>query len=206
MFRNANILMALITFMSFSAPAQAFSHDYIMFNRSSVESDIWFSQSFGVNNSSLIFKSQNSEVPASSWKGAASRSEFGIETMKFFQISAGMENLKLSKQDSSATTIEGVRAFSEFKLVFSAPIFNVEVGGGLAGGNLEYSNRVTSASLFSMSRFYTFGINHYMTSRVSLFGKANSSIESIRRTGGDQSITGIDGTINTFSAGLRISL
>lgn len=206
MLRTLKIITALVALMSLSESARAFSHDYIMFNRSSVESDIWFSQSFGVNNSSLLFKSQNSDLPASSWKGAASRSEFGIETLKFFQLSAGMENLKLKKQDSSSTSIEGIRAFSEFKLVFSAPIFNVEVGGGIIGGNLEYSNLVTSASLFSMGRFYSFGINHYLTSRVSIFGKANSSMESIRRTGGDPSITGIDGTVNTFSAGLRISL
>jgi hypothetical protein len=206
MLRTLKIITALVATMSLSESAMAFSHDYIMFNRSSVESDIWFSQSFGVNNSSLLFKSQNSDLPASSWKGAASRSEFGIETLKFFQLSAGMENLKLKKQDSSSTSIEGIRAFSEFKLVFSAPIFNVEVGGGIIGGNLEYSNLVTSASLFSMGKFYSFGINHYLTSRVSIFGKANSSMESIRRTGGDPSITGIDGTVNTFSAGLRISL
>lgn len=196
----------LVSALSFSVKASAFSHDYIMINRSSIESDLWFSQTYGVSSSSFSFNSENSESKPSSWRGVSSRSEFGLETMKFFQISGGVEILKLAKQDSSSNVMEGARAFSEFKLVFSAPIFNVEVGGGLAGGNLNYATKDTTASLFSTSRFYTFGINHYMTSRISVFGKANSSIESIKRTGGDPTITGVEGILNTFSGGIRISI
>jgi len=198
--------MLLVGALGLSMKASAFSHDYIMINRSSVESDLWFSQTYGVSSSSFTFNSENSESKPSSWRGATSRSEFGMETMKFFQISAGVEILKLVRQDASSSSLEGARAFSEFKLVFSAPIFNVEVGGGLAGGNLNYATKETSASLFSTSRFYTFGINHYMTSRISVFGKANSSMESLKRTGGDPTITGVEGILNTFSGGIRISL
>jgi hypothetical protein len=198
--------MLIVATLGISAKASAFSHDYIMINRSSVESDLWFSQTYGVSSSSFTFNFENSESKPSSWRGVSSRSEFGIESMKFFQISAGAEFIKLSKQDNTSSSIDGARAFSEFKLVFSAPIFNVEVGGGIAGGNLNYASKVTAASLFSTSRFYTFGINHYMTSRISVFGKANSSIESIKRTGGDPTLTGIEGILNTFSGGIRISL
>jgi hypothetical protein len=177
-----------------------------MFNRSSVETDLWFSQSYGASVSSLNLKINNEISETSTWKGTNSRTEFGLESLKFFQISAGIESINLKRQDAKMHSLAGVRGISEVKFVFSAPIFNVEVGGGMAAGNLDYLTNTTSTQLFATSRFYSFSINHYIASRISLYGRANSSMESIRRTGGDNALTGIDGVINTFMAGLRISI
>lgn len=196
----------VLLMLASSVEAFGFSHDYIMFNRSSIDTDLWFSQSFGASASSLNLKINNQLSEPSTWKGTSSRTEFGLESMKFFQISAGIENLDLKRQDSKMHSISGMRAFSELKFVFSAPIFNVEVGGGMAAGNLDYLTNTTNSELFATSRFYSFGINHYLSSRISLFGRGHSSTESIRRTGGDNHLTAIDGVINTFMGGLRISL
>jgi hypothetical protein len=192
------MLRFLLVFL-FSSVAWGFDHQYIMTNRSSITTDTWFSESIGSSVGKISSDvNQDPEV----WRGFFLRSEIGMETMKFFQFSTGVEISRITRQDH-LDRIEAIKTYSEAKMVFSAPMLNVEVGGGVVLGNARYA--IINATDMNVSGYYyTLGINRYITSNLSFFTRGNAEIVRMKRTGGDPNLKSAEGTINSGSMGIRI--
>jgi hypothetical protein len=177
----------------------AFDHQYIMTNRSSITNDVWFSESVGATTGKI---SSNVNPVSEVWRGYSLRSEIGMETMKFIQFSSGIEISKLTRQDY-LDRIEAIKAYTEIKFVFSAPMLNVEVGGGIISGPTRYAI-INATDMNSTGHYYTMGINRYLSSNLSVFTRGNMEIMRMRRTGGDPNLRTVDGTLTTGSMGIQI--
>lgn len=178
----------------------AFDHQYIMTNRSSITNDVWFSEAVGATTGKIR---SNVNPDSETWRGYFLRSEIGMETMKFIQVSSGIEISKLTRQDY-LDRIEAIKAYTELKFVFSAPMLNVEVGGGVISGPARYAI-INATDTNSTGHYYTMGINRYISSNFSVFTRGNMEIMRMRRTGGDPNLKSVDGTLNSGSMGIRIS-
>lgn len=179
---------------------QAFDHQYIMTNRSSITNDVWFSEAIGATTGKIR---SNLNPDSETWRGFYLRSELGMETMKFVQFSSGIEIAKLTRQDY-LDRIESIRAYTEMKFVFSAPMLNIEVGGGIISGPTRYAI-INATDMNSAGHYYTMGINRYISSNFSVFTRGNVEIMRMRRTGGDPNLNSVDGVLNSGSMGIRIS-
>jgi hypothetical protein len=145
----------------------------------------------------------NINPEAETWRGYSLRSEIGMETMKFIQFSSGFELSRLNRQDY-LDRIEAIKAYTEIKFVFSAPMLNVEVGGGVISGPTRYAI-INATDMNGSGHYYTMGINRYISSNFSVFTRGNMEIMRMRRTGGDPNLKAVDGILNSGSMGIRIS-
>ncbi len=187
-----------------SAPAFASSHSYINQMRSSVRTNVLVSQ--GVEGEFGAYKSTSlDDYPASqNWRGYGFRSSVGLELMKFIQFSAGHTFSNMRNQNSALERLTGSKAFAETKLVFTAPVANLELGGGIIGARLDYQRAADIAEFYGSGVYYSLGMNYFMTPSVSVYGTAKINQENLLKSSGVAPVNNLK--TNTTSLGLGFSL
>jgi hypothetical protein len=206
---NLNVVVKVVgalLLLGASSGAFAQNHGYITTMRSSSKSYLYVSQSVdgelgrwdlsgkrSITDSLTGAISRESGQWGQTWQGFGIGTHVGLELLKFVQFTAGHTFVNLRNKDDGLENVDGSRLNAGGKLVFSAPVGNLEVGGGLLASRLGYQNRIETGSLYGSGYYYSLGMNHFISSQVSFFGNVKMNTERLVRSGGS---TGI-GTIHT---------
>lgn len=176
------------------ALAQAVSHNYINTTRSSYKSKIFVSQAvegeFG--STSLQTDSSNpliakSGTSTAKWQGYNLTSTIGLEILKFIQFNVAHSSVNLKSVKSSLEKIGGSRLSGGARLVFLAPVANLELGGGIIGTRYDYQKDLETADFYGSGVYYSLGMNYFMNDQVSVFGVAKLIDEHSVKSGGNAS-------------------
>ena len=195
--QTKTLLMALGTvFVCFGPLAEhalaqsGVSHNYVNTYRSSSITHIFVSQSiegeygdFELNKSG---SGLTASVPSSEkWRGYNLTQTFGLEILKFVQFTAAHSMINLRASSSGLERLGGSRFSAGARLVFLAPVANLEAGGGVIGTRYDYQRDMTTSDFYGSGVYYTLGFNYFISEKVSIFGQAKSIDELSMRTGGD---------------------
>lgn len=195
--------------------SMAQSHAYINTMRSGTQSSIFVQQSVDGEYGQYLLKRVPVEgaatAPASStskayWRGYGIGTTLGLEMMKFVQVNAGHTFVNLRSRDDGLESLAGSRLHAGLRLAFSAPLANLEIGGGVIGSRLDYQKGLENVSVYGSGAYYSLGLNYFLSSRVSCYAEAKLSNEHLVRQGGSQSLSSIDTETTHMGLGFRIWL
>ena len=194
-----------------AAMAQNVSHSYVNLTRSSVVSHIFVEQSlegeFGQYSTSGRKDSEQGVVAyrdTQDWKGYGLGTQIGIEWMKFVQFTAGHTFVNMRHRDDSLESLSGSRLHAGARLVFLAPLFNLELGTGAQGSRLDYQKQLENATFHGSGLYQEIAVNYFTSSRISVFCRGKVAREHLARTGGDSSVKDMDTATTQLGAGFRI--
>lgn len=197
-----------------SSTAMAQSHAYITQMRSSTTSHVFVQQSvdgeYGRYSVMGSIKDEDgtkkSFTDSQTWKGYGIGTTFGLEMMKFVQFIAGHTFINMRYRDDALQSLNGSRLHAGMRLVFQAPVANLELGSGLQGSRLDYQKQLDNASFYGSGMYYSIGANYFMSNAVSVYFEAKQSKEHLVRTGGSSAAEQIDTSTTQMGLGFRIWL
>lgn len=193
--------------MGFAHDTFAETHAMIQSMRSSSETNVFVSQCVeGEYGAFTKFRSGEKDTAAESriWRGYGFRNTLGLELMKFTQFSVSHTFVNMRSKADSLENIHGSRFTGELKLVFAAPIGNLEAGGGFLGSRYDYQRQLDNADYLASGYFYSLGVNYFMSSRVSIFSQGKMNRENLVRNAGSAEVSNIK--TETSSVGMGFSL
>ena len=174
-----------------SVDAYAQAHNYINNRRSSTVSHFFVTQSvdgeFGRFNTTGKESTPEGMIDTSSspyWQGFGIGSAVGLEVLKFIQFNAGHTFVNMRNRNDGLEKIDGSRLNGGVRLVFTAPVANLEAGGGVLASRMDYTKRLDSATFYGSGYYYTLGLNYFISSQVSFFGNIKMNHENLVRNGG----------------------
>ena len=192
--------------------AQNVSHQFVNTERSSAVTHIFVSQSiegefgeFELNSSSASIGHSGGKDTAK-WQGYNLTQTFGLELFKFLQFSASHSMMNMRSQSSSLQHLGGSRFSGGARLVFLAPVANLEAGAGVIGSRYDYQNQLNTANFYGSGVYYSLGFNYFMNERVSVFGQGKMINEHAVRNGGNSSTTSISAKTTNLGMGFTLWL
>jgi hypothetical protein len=187
------------------------SHNYLNTYRSSGMTHIFVSQSIEgeYGDFTLATKGGNGSTAASGvsttkWQGYNLTQTFGLELMKFVQFNVAHSMMNMRSSKSGLERLGGSRFSGGMRLVFLAPVANLEAGGGVIGTRYDYQRDLSTSDFYGSGVYYSLGFNYFMSERVSLFGQAKSIDEHSVRTGGDAEASTISSKTTNLGFGFTL--
>jgi hypothetical protein len=186
------------------------SHNYLNTYRSNSQTHIFVSQSIEGEYGDFTVTSTGSNAAASAgvvkskWQGYNLTQTFGLELMKFVQFNAAHSMMNMRSSKSGFERLGGSRFSGGMRLVFLAPVANLEAGGGVIGTRYDYQRNLTSSNFYGSGVYYSLGFNYFMSERVSLFGQAKSIDEHSVKTGGDSETSTISSKTTNIGVGFTL--
>ena len=210
---NSFFSLALLTLISVAAmtlgaeDAQAqYSHKMISHNRSSMVNYLYISQGIEGEYGDYISSLENGETESELWQGYGFRNAIGLELLKFIQLSANHTFVNNSAKNNGSKRISGSRLSAAMKLVFSAPVVNLELGGGMIGSRLDYQHLLDHSTMYGSGVFYEVGLNYFVSQRVSFFGHVKQNRENLMRGSGSTAVKRIQTETMSIGTGFSVWL
>jgi hypothetical protein len=205
-------IITTMTVGATTAKAQATpSHDYLNTYRSSAMTHIFVSQSIeGEYGDVTITNSKSTGLTAaatpitSKWRGYNLTQTFGLEVLKFVQFNVAHSMMNMRSSSSGLERLGGSRFSGGMRLVFLAPVANLEAGGGVIGSRYDYQHDLTSSDFYGSGVYYSLGFNYFMSDKVSLFGQAKMIDEHAIRTGGNAEEKSISAKMTNIGFGFTL--
>jgi hypothetical protein len=206
------VLLALGTFTG-TAWSQSVTHNYVNTTRSSAIAHILVSQSvegeygeFEISGAGGTLGLSSSSPKVSKWRGYNLSQTLGVEIMKFIQFNVSHSMMNMRSSASSLERLGGSRFSGGAKLVFTAPLANLEAGGGVIGTRYDYQRYLSTSDFYGSGLYYSLGFNYFMSERVSFFGQAKSIDEHSVRTGGNSEAKSINSRTTNIGTGFTLWL
>lgn len=213
--RLLQIFLAIIALGTASGTAwsQSVTHNYVNTTRSSAIAHIFVSQSvegeygeFEMSGGKNTLGIAATTPSTRKWRGYNLSQTLGVEIMKFIQFNVSHSMLNMRSSTSSLERLGGSRFSGGAKLVFLAPLANLEAGGGVIGTRYDYQHYLRTSDFYGSGIYYSLGFNYFMSERVSFFGQAKSIDEHSVRTGGDADTKSINSRTTNIGTGFTLWL
>lgn len=196
-----------------SVDAYGQAHNYINSRRSGTVSHVFVTQSvdgeFGRFNTSGKETTAEGTISTSSapyWQGFGIGSSVGIEVLKFIQFNAGHTFVNMRNKNDGLEKIDGSRLNGGARFVFTAPVANLEAGGGILASRMDYTKRLEAATFYGSGYYYTLGLNYFISSQVSFFGNAKMNHENLVRNSGSSVTTSMSTDTTLLGFGFTLWL
>lgn len=206
----------LLGFLSPTAFAQQASHNLVNSYRSSSITHIFVSQSVegeygefelaSSRGSMALTSGTTTSKQSGKWKGYNVTQTFGLELLKFVQFDASHSMMNMRSVNSSLEHLGGSRFTVGSRLVFLAPIANLEIGGGVIGSRYDYQYNLSTTDFYGSGVYYSLGTNYFLSERVSLFGQVKSIDEHAVRSGGSTETSSLTEKTTNVGAGFSLWL
>lgn len=102
--------------------------------------------------------------------------------------------------------INGSRLNGDLKLIFSAPVGNLEAGAGVVASRLDYNSGVTQAGLYGSGMNFSLGMNYYLSGNISFYGQVRQLRENLVHNTGSANMDNIYTDSRTMGFGVSIWL
>lgn len=196
------------------ALGQNATHNYVNTTRSSAISHIFVSQSIeGEYGEFELSGSSDQPNPAASigpkvtkWQGYNLTQTLGLEVMKFIQFNVAHSMMNMRSSASNLERLGGSRFSAGARLVFLAPVANLEAGGGVIGTRYDYQDYLHTSNFYGSGSYFSLGFNYYLSERVSLFGQGKLIEENSVRSGGDIEAKNIKSKTTNLGTGFSLWL
>ena len=109
-------------------------------------------------------------------------------------------------RDDSLESLIGSRLNAGARLVFSAPVANLELGGGILASRLDYQKQLLNSTVYGSGMYYSIGANYFMSSQISLYYEAKVEKEHLVQNGGSTQVSNIQTDTTVMGVGFRIWL
>ena len=199
--------------IGFATQAKAQSHTYTNQMRSGDLTYIFFQQSidgeFGSQKMTITNSQDGSPLTkpreeSRAWRGFGIGSSVGMEVLRFLHFQVGHTFVNLTGQDDGFASLSGSRLHAGGRAVFTSPISNLELGAGVLGSRMDYRRQLESSSLYGSGSYASFGLNYFVSPRLSIYGEGRVMQEHLVRSGGSALEAPIDTKMTSMSAGFRI--
>lgn len=204
------MLMAAILAVPMTAGAQSLSHNYVNTTRSTYKSHIFVSQA--IEGEYGDFKNEGEPSAAAigtghaKWQGYNTTSTLGLELMKFVQFNVFHSSVKMRNVRTGLEHLDGSRFGGGVRLVFLAPVANLELGGGVIGTRYDYQKDLETGDFYGSGFYYSLGMNYFITEQVSAFGTAKLISEHSVKSGGSSKIDTISSAMTNLGVGFSLWL
>ncbi len=203
--RALPLMSALLLTLFASEAAHAYSHQYINMSRSSQGRYIFVTQSFEGEFGQYTSKGERGTV-SKTWQGYGIQNGVGMEIMKFVQFGVSHTQVNNRAKGDAGQRILGSRLAGDMKLVFSAPVGNLEAGFGMLASRLDYQSGLEQASLLGSGMYYSLGVNYFLSGNVSFFGQARQYAENLVYNSGSADISSIQTDSRSIGFGFSVWL
>jgi hypothetical protein len=206
------ITVSMTSVIATTAKAQPVSHNYVNTYRSSDISHLFVSQSIeGEYGEFELTTSKNSATGSTGsntakWRGYNLTQTFGLEVFKFIQFNLAHSMMNMRSSGSALERLGGSRFSAGTRLVFLAPVANLEAGGGVIGTRYDYQHDLSTSDFYGSGIYYSLGFNYFMNEKVSLFGQAKTIDEHSVRNGGDAETKTISSRTTNLGFGFTLWL
>jgi hypothetical protein len=195
-----------------SGVANAQSHSYINYMRSSINTNVFVQQSvdgeYGKYSASGRAKNaagvEEGFTDDQFWKGYGIGTTAGLEIMKFIQFVAGHTFVNMRHKDDALESLNGSRLHAGARLSFLSPVANLELGAGVQGSRLDYQKQLDNGSFYGSGTYYSLGLNYFVSSKVSFYYEAKMAREHLVRNGGSAAANAFDTDSTMMGLGFRI--
>lgn len=202
----SRILLAIAALSLSNQEAFGYSHQLIDSMRSGTVSHVFVTQGVEGEYGKYTLSLKNGKEDESVWKGYGIRNAVGLELMKFVQFSANHTFINMRSSEREGQRLFGSRLGGDVKLVFSAPIGNLEMGMGALASKLDFQRELAFASVYGSGIYYSLGVNYFLSSRVSFFTTAKMIEETLVRDGGSEEVKRIQTKTSNVGLGFNIWL
>lgn len=208
--KTATILLVF----SLAPKANGQTHSYVNYMRSGSETYVFVQQGvegeYGKHTAAVKeigSDGQETQKDVSQyWKGYGIVTSVGLELLRFVQFVAGHTFVNMRYKDDALESLNGSRITAGMRLVFSAPVANLEAGAGLLGSRLDYQKQLQNASYYGSGNYYSLGLNYFLSSKISFYYEAKLESEHLVRNGGSSLTEAIDTNMTLMGLGFRIWL
>ena len=203
------ITVSLTGVLATTAKAETVSHNYVNSYRSSDISHLFVSQSIeGEYGEFELTTSKNTATGTNTakWRGYNLTQTFGLEVFKFIQFNLAHSMMNMRSSGSALERLGGSRFSAGARLVFLAPVANLEAGGGVIGTRYDYQHDLSTSDFYGSGVYYSLGFNYFMNEKVSLFGQAKTIDEHSIRNGGDAETKTISARTTNLGVGFTLWL
>ncbi len=204
-------LMALVgLFFITTSQARAYSHQLYNSQRSSMQNNIFISNSIEGEFGKYTYEMDKAEPgavkPKESWQGYGIRTAAGLEMLKFIQVAVSHTFLNMRKRDDRLESMNGSRFAGEGRLSFDSPLGSLEIGGGATILRNNYVRNLSTSDFYGTGYFYSLGLNYFVSSKISLIGNIKGLYEQESRNGGASDVGRINTETSAIGLGLNIWL
>lgn len=209
--RSSFFLAGASIFMLASQTVFAQSHAWIDQNRSSLSNNIFLSQSVEgeYGRFEKTYRDTNlalNQATKQSWRGYGVRNGLGVEVFRFTQFSVAHSLLNLRPKESSLENLSGSELSAALAFAFSAPIVNVEFGGGVTASHLNYQNIAEAAKFAGTGYFTSIDLNYFMSPRISVFASGKRHHSLLKSNDSASTLETIRAKRNSLGLGFRVWL
>lgn len=176
------------------------SHSTVSMYRSSYQTYTFFSQTIEAGFGQLDI---DAGKQVSDWKSSHLRSEFGLETLKFFQLSAGFIKSDYGKKGEKTSVMDRQSLFGELKLILAAPMMNIEVGTGAVASTMQVVTQQGDGNYGGSGTYYTASVSRFLNSRLSIFARGSQNDLHFVKDSGNFEGESIDISDRTFGVGIK---
>jgi hypothetical protein len=143
--------------------------------------------------------------PNQKWIGGGLNTETGIEFGRFLQINIGHTMVNIQNLNDASRNLRGFRLTTGIKLIFSSPVVNMELGGGLLGSKYDYQNDANLASFIGYGNYATLGFNYFLSRNISMLTQFTKVNDSLKRETGCDDIHRLKFESSIFNWGFRFN-
>jgi len=187
----------LLIFLLFSTPVFADTNDYVVLQRSTTQSYAYLQESVEAG-----FGSLSVDGTQESWQEHSVTTSVGVELWRFIDVDVGYSMLAAQNSRDSLENMNGGQLHLGLKLIFSAPLFNLEFGGGGQASKITYIDHEVSAGLYGRGGYGTVGVSRYLGEHMSIYLEGQYSNNDW--TGNSDKSYIISGGVTSVSLGVRI--
>jgi len=197
--------MVVTLSVSVSTAASAYSHDLIMEGRSVWDRYFYISQCVEGEWGNVETTADGIESDAI-WKGYGFRTGMGIELLRFIQMGVSHTFTNLKARENANERLDGSKLQGQMKLVFAAPVVNLELGAGMTGAQVSYQHGLEHTTLGGSGMYYNIGVQYFTSHQVSFFSEVRQNNEHYFRTAGSKSVKEVQVNTQNFGAGFNVWL
>lgn len=205
--KNKKILVALIYMVigtlaqSQKSEAGEYSHSYIENTRSGMVTHYYIGSSIE-NESAKVLITRNGKESQENWRGYGLNTELGMELLKFMRISVNHAFMTAKSETAKGVDTTGSRAGVSNYFIFSSPIGNLEMGGGLNLSRYEFQDGYDRANIYGENTYFGLGVNYYLSYSSSVFVRFKSGSDSGTYGNGPAIMESMEGKTQAVSLGM----
>jgi len=208
-----HLIVVAAAILSLSGKALAYTHNYVNDTRSSIINHVFVSSSVETEfGPAKVLYEQEENAPSNQerkpqnelWRGTGFNTNLGVEVLKFIQFHAGHTFVNMRQSKTSLVRLSGSRANAGARLVFMAPLANLELGGGVLGSRYDYAYELQSSDVYGSGYYYSIGSNYFIQQQISFFLQVKMINEHLVKSGGNAKLESMD--LNTTNVGAGFSI